>query len=127
MTFQPPEGEFFRVQREDKPWGHEILWAWGRGYVGKVLHVRAGESLSLQYHRGKDETLSVLAGRVLVEHGPGRDRLAPHELGPGDCMRILPGMLHRIEALEEAQILEASTTELDDVVRLEDRYGRATP
>ena len=124
MTFHEPDETFFRVQRDDKPWGHEILWAWGAGYVGKILHIRAGESLSLQYHERKDETLSVLSGRVLLEHGASRDRLDQRELAAGDCVRVRPGMIHRITAREDAKILEASTTEIADVVRLEDRYGR---
>jgi mannose-6-phosphate isomerase-like protein (cupin superfamily) len=125
MPFEKPAETFFRAQRLDKPWGHELLWAWGAGYVGKILHVRAGEALSLQFHELKDETLSVLSGRIRLEHGPGPEALASRELAPGDCVRILPGMVHRIVALEDADVLEASTTELGDVVRLEDRYGRA--
>lgn len=124
MTFHEPADTFFRVQRRDKPWGHEILWAWGAGYVGKILHVRAGESLSLQYHERKDETLSVLSGRVLLEIGPSPDRLLQRELEAGDCVRVRPGTIHRLTAHENAQILEASTTEIEDVVRIEDRYGR---
>jgi mannose-6-phosphate isomerase len=124
MTFTPPESPHFRTQREEKPWGHEVLWAWGPGYVGKLLHVRQGEALSLQYHERKDETLSVLSGRVRLEHGLSEHDLAARELGPGDCFRVMPGTRHRITALEDAVLLEASTTDLDDVVRISDRYGR---
>lgn len=124
MPFEKPADSFFRVQRDDKPWGHEVLWAWGPGYVGKLLHVRAGEALSLQYHEMKDETLSVLSGRLRLEHGPGPDALEVRDLAPGDCVRLVPGTVHRLTALEDADVLEASTTELGDVVRLEDRYGR---
>lgn len=124
MPFEKPADQFFRVQRDEKPWGHELLWAWGPGYVGKLLHVRAGEALSLQFHEVKDETLSVLTGRIRLEHGEGPDALETRELGAGDCVRVTPGTVHRLTAIEDADILEASTTELADVVRLEDRYGR---
>jgi mannose-6-phosphate isomerase len=123
-VFTKPDQDFFRTQRHDKPWGHEILWAWGDAYVGKILHVRKGESLSLQYHREKDETMSVLTGRVRLETGAREDDLVPCELGPGDCVRLRPGTIHRLEALEDADVLEASTPQLADVVRLKDRYGR---
>ena len=122
--FARPDSPLFRTQRLEKPWGHEILWAWSDEYVGKILHVRRGESLSLQFHRSKDETMSVLAGRVRIDVGESSEDLRAHELLPGDCMRLLPGTIHRVEALEDSDILEASTPELDDVVRLSDRYGR---
>ena len=122
--FTRPDHQFFRTQRVEKPWGHEILWAWSDTYVGKILHVRRGESLSLQYHLSKDETMSVLTGRVRLETGTSADTLEAHELGPGDCLRLTPGTLHRVEALDDSDILEASTPQLDDVVRLSDRYGR---
>jgi mannose-6-phosphate isomerase len=122
--FERPDEPFFRTQRVDKPWGHEILWAWSERYVGKILHVNRGESLSLQFHRAKDETMSVLSGRVLLQTGRSEDTLQDRVLGPGDCCRLVPGTIHRLEALEDADVLEASTTELDDVVRLSDRYGR---
>lgn len=123
--FTRPDSAFFRVQRTDKPWGHELLWAWADRYVGKILHVRRGECLSLQYHREKDETISVLSGRIRAETGLQEDALTALEMGPGDCVRLVPGTLHRIEALEDADLLEVSTPELGDVVRLADRYGRA--
>ena len=122
--FSPPDAPFFRTQRLDKPWGHETLWAWSPAYVGKILHVRRGESLSLQFHRSKDETMSVLAGRVRIEVGASAETLQAHDLQPGDCLRLTPGTIHRVEALEDSDILEASTPELEDVVRLSDRYGR---
>lgn len=122
--FERPQSPFFRVQREEKPWGHEILWAWADTYVGKILHVRQGESLSLQYHRQKDETISVLVGRIRLDIGPADASLETRELGPGDCVRLPPGTLHRVEALEDCDLLEVSTPELHDVVRLSDRYGR---
>jgi mannose-6-phosphate isomerase len=106
-----------------KPWGHETIWARTEAYVGKILHVRAGESLSLQYHVQKVETMRVLAGRVALDVGEG-DALRTVTLGPGDAWHIAPGTRHRLVALEDVDVLEVSTPELDDVVRLEDRYGR---
>jgi mannose-6-phosphate isomerase-like protein (cupin superfamily) len=112
-------------ERIEKPWGHEIVWARTSRYVGKILHVRRGESLSYQYHRVKDETIRLLSGRLRFESAlPGRERQS-RILEPGDVARIPPGLRHRMTALEDAEILEVSTPELDDVVRLEDRYGRA--
>ena len=114
-------------QRVEKPWGYEIWWARTDRYVGKLLHVRRGESLSLQYHRVKDETIRILNGRMLFETKPQDDPgpLRRLEMTPGDTFHITPGTLHRMTGIEDCDILEVSTTELDDVVRLEDRYGRA--
>ena len=112
------------VRRVDKPWGHEVIWADTDRYVGKILHVNAGEALSLQMHRIKDETMYVLSGRVLMDIGPDADRLERIELGPGQAIRLAPGTVHRVEAVEDADLLEASTPHLDDLVRLQDRYGR---
>jgi mannose-6-phosphate isomerase-like protein (cupin superfamily) len=108
-----------------KPWGHELIWAHTERYVGKILHIKTGESLSLQYHRVKDETIMVLSGRLLFEHfadgeAPERSELLPHQ-----PFHITPGLRHRMTALEDCDLVEVSTPELDDVVRLEDRYGRA--
>jgi mannose-6-phosphate isomerase-like protein (cupin superfamily) len=111
------------VARVEKPWGHEIHWARTTRYVGKILHVRQGHALSLQYHERKEETIYVQAGRVRFEIGTA-DALDVLELGPGDAVHVRPGTVHRMTALEDADLLEASTPELDDVVRLEDRYGR---
>ncbi|HEV7732174.1 MAG TPA: cupin domain-containing protein [Candidatus Binatia bacterium] len=108
----------------EKPWGHETIWAHTDRYVGKVLHVRQGESLSLQYHRVKDETIRVLTGRLRFEVGPADEALQAVEMRPGDTWHITPGVRHRMTALEDTDILEVSTPELDDVVRLDDRYGR---
>lgn len=108
-----------------KPWGHELLWALTEHYAGKILHVRAGEALSLQYHRAKDETIMVLTGRLLFEFfAEGED---PHacELGPGEVFHVSPGLRHRMTAIVDTDVLEVSTPELSDVVRLEDRYGRS--
>jgi mannose-6-phosphate isomerase len=114
------------VRIVDKPWGHERIWAATEAYVGKILHVEAGESLSLQYHRVKDETVHVLRGRVRFFAGPSADALEDMVLEPGDSYRITPGTVHRMEAIETCDILEASTPELDDLVRMEDRYGRSS-
>jgi mannose-6-phosphate isomerase-like protein (cupin superfamily) len=116
----------FEPQRIDKPWGHELLWALADDYVGKVLFVRAGESLSLQFHRVKDESWFVQAGRAMVEVGAvGKAVLSREVVGPGAALHFAPGTVHRVRALEDTTILEVSTPHLDDVVRLEDRYGRA--
>jgi mannose-6-phosphate isomerase-like protein (cupin superfamily) len=110
--------------RIDKPWGYEIWYAWTDRYVGKILHVRPGGRLSLQYHRQKDETSYLLKGRLRLTRGASLDRLTVSEIGEGTAWRNRPGEIHTIEALEEADVLEVSTPELDDVVRLADLYGR---
>jgi mannose-6-phosphate isomerase len=116
----------FEPRRVEKPWGHELIWALADAYCGKVLFVRAGHSLSLQYHRVKDESWFVQSGRARLELGAvGAERLEVGEIAAGDCFHYRPGTVHRITALEDTTILEASTPQLDDVVRLEDRYGRA--
>ncbi len=114
------------IRRVDKPWGYELWWARTDRYVGKILHVNKGESLSLQYHNVKDETILIQAGRLRFEtRAAGEDGpLAVREMRPGDVFHITPGTVHRMTALEDCDILEVSTPELDDVVRLEDRYGR---
>jgi mannose-6-phosphate isomerase len=114
-------------KRVEKPWGYELWWARTDRYVGKILHVKRGESLSLQYHNVKDETILVQSGRLLFETRPTGEEgeLRKLELGPGDVFHITPGTLHRMTGLEDCDIVEVSTPELDDVVRLEDRYGRA--
>ncbi len=111
--------------RTDKPWGHESLFALVDGrYAGKALHVTAGHALSLQYHERKEETISVFSGRITVEVGEHESSLEEFELLPGESIHLRPGMRHRVTALVDSVLLEASTTDLDDVVRLEDRYGR---
>ena len=114
-------------KRVDKPWGHEIWWARTERYVGKLLHVKKGESLSLQYHNVKDETILIHSGKLLFETGEKgtTGELRKVEMLPGDVFHITPGTLHRMTGLEDTDIVEVSTPELDDVVRLEDRYGRA--
>lgn len=109
-----------------KPWGREEIFARTDRYVGKILVVKAGEALSLQYHRQKDETLTLIQGsiRLWVEED---GRLVEHLMAPGDAYQILPGTRHRIEAITDSRLVEVSTPETDDVVRLEDRYGRVPP
>jgi mannose-6-phosphate isomerase len=108
-----------------KPWGHEVIWAVTDRYVGKLLHVRAGHSLSVQYHERKDETIHLLAGSLIyrVADAPG-GALRDVGLKPGESYRNVPGTVHQMEALTDCDVLEASTPDLDDVVRLSDRYGR---
>ena len=112
------------MRRVEKPWGHEVIWAETDRYVGKVLHIKAGEKLSLQYHRHKDETVMVWAGRIRFEHFADGEAPKFRDLGPGEAFHVTPGLRHRMIALEDTDIFEVSTTELDDVVRLEDAYGR---
>ena len=111
------------VTKVDKPWGHELHWAITDRYVGKVLHVRAGHALSLQYHKIKDETIFLWTGKLLFEIQQGDD-LVKREMLPGESVHITPHAIHRMTAIEDSDIFEVSTPELDDVVRLEDRYGR---
>ncbi len=107
-----------------KPWGHELIWAKTDKYVGKILHINAGESLSLQFHRIKDETIMVLSGSMQFEsYLEGKQPLVI-VLGPNQPVHIVPGMRHRMVAIEDTDVLEVSTPELSDVVRLDDRYGR---
>jgi mannose-6-phosphate isomerase-like protein (cupin superfamily) len=111
------------VRRVPKPWGYELIFAKTERYVGKILHVNRGESLSLQYHEIKEETLFVVAGELkLTIEVDGDRRELP--LRAGEAFHIAPRMIHRMEAIEDTDIAEVSTPELDDVVRLEDRYGR---
>ena len=115
----------FEPTRVDKPWGWELLWAHADGCVGKILFLRAGESLSLQFHRVKDEAWYVQSGRAKLELGDaGQAVLHEEVIGPGACFHFKPGTVHRLTAIEDTTVLEASTPHLDDVVRLEDRYGR---
>ncbi len=112
--------------RVDKPWGHELWWAVTESYAGKILHVEAGHQLSLQVHERKDETSYVLSGRLELTHGSSVEELAEEEIGPGDTWRAPPGTVHTIKALTDSVVLEVSTPELDDVIRLRDRYDRAS-
>jgi mannose-6-phosphate isomerase len=112
-------------RKVEKPWGYELIWAETDRYVGKVLFVKAGESLSLQFHRQKDEAWLVQSGRAKLELGSAGDAVLRAEvLAAGAAFHFHPGTVHRVTAIEDTTILEVSTPELDDVVRLEDRYGR---
>ncbi len=123
-----PTAEVYKAPRQDKPWGHEVIFAVRDGkYAGKIIHVVAGHGLSLQYHRQKDETISVLSGTALIEYGPAADELISEHFGPGDTIHLPPGTVHRITAITDLTFAEASTAEQgwrEDVVRLEDKYGR---
>jgi mannose-6-phosphate isomerase len=111
--------------RVDKPWGHELIWARTDRYVGKVLHVKAGHVLSLQYHNRKDETMHVLSGELILRTRPGEE-LKSRAFRAGESVHIPAGLVHQIEAVVDSDVLEASTPELDDLVRLSDRYGRGS-
>jgi len=111
-------------RRVEKPWGWELVWAETEDYVGKLLFVRAGQSLSLQYHEVKDESWLVQQGRASLELGEVGGELERVEIGPDDVFRYRPRTVHRVTAIEDTLIVEVSTPHLDDVVRLEDRYGR---
>jgi quercetin dioxygenase-like cupin family protein len=113
-------------RRVEKPWGYELIWAHTDRYVGKVLHVKAGHLLSIQYHNRKDETMHVLSGELILRTWPTRDA-APVERAfrRGDSVHIPAPTIHQIEAVTDSDVLEASTPELDDLVRITDRYGRS--
>jgi mannose-6-phosphate isomerase len=114
------------VKKVIKPWGYELIYAITPQYVGKILHVNKGESLSLQYHKVKDETIHIRSGKLRFQTAPKVGMpLQELILSPGQSFHIKPGVVHRMEALEDTDILEVSSPELDDIVRLEDRYGRA--
>ncbi len=108
-----------------KPWGHEVIWAASELYVGKVLHIKAGHSLSVQYHEQKDETIHLMSGSMIyrVDEGKGAG-LVEVPFAVGESFRNTPGTVHQMEAVTDCDVLEASTPHLDDVVRLTDRYGR---
>jgi mannose-6-phosphate isomerase-like protein (cupin superfamily) len=113
------------VKRVEKPWGYEIIWAHTDRYVGKILHIAAGQALSVQYHERKDETVYLLSGEMKywVKLDP-EGEMQDMRLKMGDAFRITPGTIHYMEAVTDCDVLEASTPELDDVVRIKDRYGR---
>jgi len=117
-------GTHGRIRRVGKPWGEEIIFAHTGRYAGKILNIRAGESLSLQYHERKDEALYLYAGRLRARVGEG-ERLEDRILEAGEALHFPPLTRHRLEAITDVVLFEVSTPELDDVVRLEDRYGRA--
>jgi mannose-6-phosphate isomerase len=111
------------IPRVDKPWGYELHWAKTDRYVGKIIHIDKGHALSLQYHNMKDETIMLLSGRLLFEIQEN-GQLVKHEVAPFERFHVMPGTVHRMTAIEDCDVVEVSTPELDDVVRLEDRYGR---
>ena len=116
----------FDPRRVEKPWGWELIWALTETYCGKLLFVRAGQALSLQFHREKDESWYVQEGRAELEIGAPGDAMPNSEIvGPGAAFHLPPGTVHRVRAVEDTLLLEVSTPQIDDVVRLEDRYGRA--
>jgi mannose-6-phosphate isomerase len=112
------------VRTVQKPWGHETIWAHTDRYVGKILHIKAGQALSVQYHERKDETVYLLSGRLTYWVKLDGEEMRDMQLEVGDAFRITPGTVHYMEAVTDCDVLEASTPELDDVVRLKDRYGR---
>ena len=124
-----PAAEIYQAPRQEKPWGHEVIFAAVEGkYAGKIIHVTAGHSLSLQYHLEKEETISVLAGAALIDYGPSVDALTSQHFGPGDTIHLPPGAVHRVTAITDVTFAEASTAQpgwREDVVRLEDKYGRS--
>lgn len=129
MSDQLPEGNPLTgrvtVTHVPKPWGYEVIWAHTDSYVGKILHVKAGQALSVQFHNRKDETVHLLSGEIIYwVKLPGSAEIRDMKLRQGESFRIAPGTVHYIEAITDSDILEASTPHLDDVVRISDRYGR---
>jgi mannose-6-phosphate isomerase len=115
----------FEIKKVEKPWGHELIWALTDRYCGKVLFVKAGAALSLQFHNQKDESWLVQSGRAKLELGDAGQKVLNEEvISAGDAFHYRPGTVHRVTAIEDTTILEVSTPHLDDVVRLEDLYGR---
>ncbi len=116
---------FEKPRRVEKPWGYELWWARTDRYVGKLLHVKAGTQLSLQYHVKKDETIHLWSGdMVLVLADGAGGTLVDHPMRPGDSYHVVPGTVHRMRAVTDCDVLEVSTPEVEDVVRVEDDYGR---
>jgi len=122
----PRHPEFGRIEetKVDKPWGYELRWAITDRYLGKVLHLNKGEALSLQYHERKDECQYVIKGSIDMEVGGADGTLSTRRMTVADPVHLTPGTRHRLTAIEDSDIFEVSTPEMDDVVRLEDRYGR---
>jgi mannose-6-phosphate isomerase-like protein (cupin superfamily) len=116
--------ELARAARTEKPWGHELLWADTERYAGKILHIEAGGRLSLQYHERKEESLYLLRGRMRLELERADGSWLDAEIEPGTCFHVATGRRHRMTAIETCDVLEVSTAELDDVVRVQDDYGR---
>lgn len=113
-------------RKTEKPWGYELLFALTPKYAGKVIFVKKGHRLSLQYHEKKDETLYIYEGKASLDIDAGDGRMISRVVQPGESILVPPFTKHRLEAIEDTTLLEASTPELDDVVRVEDDYGRAS-
>ena len=111
------------MRRVETPWGHEMVWAETDRYVGKVLHIRRGEKLTLRYHREKDETLLVWAGSMRLTFFREGEAPQQRDLAPGETFHVTPGLRHHMQALEDCDVFEVSTTEVDDVIRLEGPHG----
>jgi mannose-6-phosphate isomerase len=112
------------ARRVDKPWGHELIWTQTDHYVGKLIAIDAGRRLSLQKHLEKDESILVISGRLRLHLEDEGGSIQAIEMGPGDHQRVPTGRIHRFEAIEQTELVEVSTPQLDDVIRLEDDYGR---
>lgn len=123
------QAEIYQAPRQDKPWGHEQIFAAQDGkYVGKILYMNAGQSLSLQYHEHKEETISLISGTAEIQYGPLGGELTKVAFGPGDTIHLPAGVVHRVTAVTDIVFAEASTAQpgwREDVVRLQDAYGRA--
>ena len=126
MTKKKKQSGSGRVQvvKVPKPWGHETIWAQSDRYVGKVLHINAGQELSVQYHNKKDETVYLLSGEISYRVKSDSGALEDVRLKLGESFRITPGIVHQMVAVTDCDVLEVSTPELDDVVRISDKYGR---
>jgi mannose-6-phosphate isomerase len=120
----PPDDDASASRRVDKPWGHELIWAQTDRYVGKILVIETGRRLSLQRHEVKDESILVLSGRLRLFLEDDDGVVRAQELGPGEHRHVLTGRIHRYEAIERCELVEVSTPELDDVIRIEDDFGR---
>lgn len=114
---------FEQPKRVEKPWGYELWWAHNERYVGKLLHIKAGAQLSLQYHERKDETIHLFRGQMVLVLGDGK-ALVDHAMREGESYRVRPGTVHRMRAVTDCDVLEVSTPEVEDVVRVQDDYGR---
>ena len=123
-----PQATVYRAQQQDKPWGREQIYAAAEGkYVGKIIHVTAGHSLSLQYHERKDETMFMISGEAEIQYGPVHGGLTTRRFAPGDVIHLPAMVVHRVTAISDLVFAEASSADVgwrEDVVRLEDAYGR---
>lgn len=121
----PPRSSRVPITRVTKPWGYEIIWARSERYVGKILHINAGHELSVQYHNKKDETVYLLSGQIIYRvQRNGEEVLDDVRLQVGESFRMIPGTIHQMVAVTDCDVLEVSTPEVDDIVRLSDKYGR---